>query len=121
MKQHVRLPAASFTARAFGANFTRMDLPAFRASLSLASPSPDLSPALRALWLDARGDWDGAHEAAQADERGEGDWVHAYLHRKEGDAGNAAYWYRRAGKPVCRTSLDEEWAAIAGALLKAEG
>ena len=76
-----------------------------------------MSPALRALWLDARGDWDGAHEAAQADEGGDGDWVHAYLHRKEGDAGNAAYWYRRAGKPVCRTSLDEEWEAIASALL----
>jgi hypothetical protein len=45
-------------------------------------------------------------------------WVHAYLHRKEGDAGNAAYWYRRARKPVCRASLDEEWAAIADALLK---
>jgi hypothetical protein len=46
--------------------------------------------------------------------------VHAYLHRKEGDVGNAAYWYRRARKPVCKTSLDEEWAAIAGALLKGE-
>jgi hypothetical protein len=44
--------------------------------------------------------------------------VHAYLHRKEGDAGNAAYWYRRARKPVCRASLDEEWAEIVGALLK---
>ncbi len=119
MKQHASLSAASFTARVFGANVTRMDLPAFRASLGLASPSPDLSSALRALWLDARGDWDGAHEAAQADEGGDGDWVHAYLHRKEGDAGNAAYWYRRAGKPVCRTSLDEEWEAIVGALLKA--
>ena len=94
-----------------------MDLPDFRASLSLASPPSNLSPALRALWLDARGDWDGAHEAAQADAGGAGDWVHAYLHRKEGDAGNAAYWYRRAGKPVCRTSLDEEWEAIASALL----
>jgi hypothetical protein len=92
-----------------------MDLSAFRASLGLALPSPDLSPALRALWLDARGDWDGAHEAAQADEGGDGDWVHAYLHRKEGDAGNAAYC--TAGKPVCRTSLKEEWEAIAKALL----
>ena len=54
------------------------------------------------MWLDAHGDWDGAHEAAQADEGGDGDWAHAYLHRKEGDAGNAAYWYRRAGKPVCK-------------------
>ena len=55
------------------------------------------------------------------DEGGAGDWVHAYLHCKEGDAGNAAYWYRRAGKPVCRTSLDEEWERIAEALLQSEG
>jgi hypothetical protein len=94
-----------------------MDLAAFRASLSAAAPPPSLSHALRALWLDAKGDWDGAHEAAQADEGGPGDWVHGYLHRKEGDPGNAAYWYRRAKKPICRTSLDEEWRAIAEALL----
>ena len=98
-----------------------MDLKAFRASLDDASAPPGLSHALRALWLDAGGDWDGAHDAAQADEGGAGEWVHAYLHRKEGDAGNAAYWYRRAGKPVCRASLDEEWSAIAQALLTAEG
>jgi hypothetical protein len=97
-----------------------MDLAAFRASITLASSPANLSPALRALWFDARGDWNGAHDAAQADEGGAGDWVHAYLHRKEGDARNAAYWYRRARKPVCATSLDEEWAAIASALLKAE-
>jgi hypothetical protein len=98
-----------------------MDLSAFRASFTAAVPPLTLSPALRALWLDARGNWDGAHDAAQGDEGGAGDWVHAYLHRKEGDAGNAAYWYRRARKPVCKTSLDEEWAAIAEALLKDEG
>ncbi len=97
-----------------------MELSAFRASLAGAAPPPGLSRALAALWRDARGDWDGAHEAAQVDKGGAGDWVHAYLHRKEGDAGNATYWYRRAGKPVCRTSLDEEWAAIAEALLRAE-
>jgi hypothetical protein len=107
-----------FTPQTFGANFDGMDLPAFRASLAASSPPPDLSPALRALWFDARGDWEGAHGAAQADEGGAGDWVHAYLHRKEGDAGNAAYWYRRARKPVCRSALDEEWAEIAGALLR---
>ena len=95
-----------------------MDLTTFRASLAAPAPPAGLAQALRALWLDAKGDWDGAHEAAQADEGGPGDWVHAYLHRKEGDAGNAAYWYRRAGKPVCRTPLDEEWAAIAEALLE---
>jgi hypothetical protein len=98
-----------------------MDMEAFRASLNAAEPPSNLSDALRALWLDARGNWDGAHDAAQADEGGAGDWVHAYLHRKEGDAGNAVYWYRRARKPVCRTSLDEEWAAIADALLKDQG
>jgi hypothetical protein len=94
-----------------------MDLSAFRASLAAAAPPAGLSRALVALWLDAKGDWDGAHQAAQADEGGAGDWVHAYLHRKEGDAGNAAYWYRRAGKPACRTALEDEWTAIARALL----
>ena len=94
-----------------------MDLSAFRASFTAAEPPLTLSPALRALWLDARGNWDGAHDAAQADEGGAGDWVHAYLHRKEGDAGNAAYWYRRAKRPICHAPLDDEWQAIALALL----
>lgn len=93
------------------------DLAAFRASLADPAPPPGLSHALQALWLDGRGNFDAAHRLAQDDEGGDGDWVHAYLHRKEGDAGNAAYWYRRAGKPVAKTSLDEEWAAIAVALL----
>jgi hypothetical protein len=95
-----------------------MDLAALRASLAAAAPPPGLSHAVRALWFDAKGDWDAAHEAAQADEGGVGDWVHAYLHRKEGDLGNAGYWYRRAGKPICRTSLDDEWAAIVDTLLR---
>jgi hypothetical protein len=94
-----------------------MDLAALRSSLSSASAPSNLSPALRALWLDARGNWDGAHDAAQADEGGAGDWVHAYLHRKEGDQGNAAYWYGRAGKPVCREPLDREWLSIVKDLL----
>lgn len=98
-----------------------MDLEAFRASLAAPEPPATLGLALKALWLDGRGDWDGAHEAAQADEGGAGDWVHAYLHRKEGDAGNAAYWYRRAGRPVCRDPLADEWAAIAEALLARRG
>ena len=96
----------------------RWTFPRFALPFPPRPPPPGLDHALKALWLDAKGDWDGAHEAAQADEGGAGDWVHAYLHRKEGDAGNAAYWYRRAGKPVCRTSLDEEWAAIAESLLR---
>ena len=95
-----------------------MDLAAFRASLAAAAPPEGLDLAVAALWWDAKGDWDRAHALAQADEGGAGDWVHAYLHRKEGDAGNAAYWYRRAGKPTSRAPLEEEWAAIAAALLE---
>jgi len=105
------------TAPSFGATLAAMDLAAFRASLAAPAPPDALGLALTALWRDGKGDWDGAHQAAQDDESREGDWVHAYLHRKEGDAGNAAYWYRRAGRPVCRTTLEEEWAAIAAALL----
>jgi hypothetical protein len=91
----------------------------FHASLADNAPPAGLSPALAALWRDAKGDWDGAHALAQSDAGGGGDWVHAYLHRKEGDEGNAAYWYRRARQPFARRALDEEWAAIARALLAA--
>ncbi len=94
-----------------------MTLDELRASLAAPAGPEGLPPALAALWRDAKGDWDGAHNLAQADEGGDGDWVHAYLHRKEGDAGNAAYWYRRAGKPVARTTLAREWDEIALALL----
>jgi hypothetical protein len=94
-----------------------MNLADFRQSLAAPAPPAGLTPALEALWRDAKGDFDRAHDLAQRDEGGAGDWVHAYLHRKEGDAGNAAYWYRRARRPVCREPLDREWEAIAEALL----
>jgi hypothetical protein len=93
-----------------------MSIDEFRA-LSPANPPDGMSGALIALLWDAQGNWQGAHEAAQADDRAPCAWVHAYLHRKEGDAGNAAYWYRRAGKPLPRVSLDAEWEQIAAALL----
>ena len=70
-----------------------------------------------ALWHDARGDWTAAHETAQEIKDAAGSWIHAYLHRKEGDLGNAGYWYQRAGKPEARGSLDAEWDEIASALL----
>jgi hypothetical protein len=89
----------------------------FRASLSQAAPPQELDHALAGLWWDARGDWTRAHESAQQDEGPAGSWVHAYLHRKEGDLGNAGYWYRRAGQPPCQSSLDQEWLAIVYALL----
>ena len=96
-----------------------MTLEEFRTTLSDPAP-PDLSPALVALWYDARGDWDTAHNLAQDVDEASGSWVHAYLHRKEGDPGNSGYWYRRAGKPVVTGSLEEEWRAIVEALLKRE-
>ena len=70
-----------------------------------------------ALWHDGKGDWNRAHEVAQDVEDEAGAWVHAYLHRKEGDESNAAYWYRRATRPVERGSLDAEWKQIVEALL----
>ena len=94
-----------------------MTLEEFRQSLAATDPPIGFTLALAGLWWDAKGDWTRAHESAQQDEGMEGSWVHAYLHRKEGDHGNAAYWYRRAGKPVCRESLDQEWLNIAKELL----
>jgi hypothetical protein len=94
-----------------------MDLPTFKTSLPSPLPPEGASPAVQALWWDARGDWDKAHECAQAGEGGEAAWVHAYLHRKEGDGANAGYWYRRAGRKPATGPLDEEWEAIALALL----
>jgi|SRR5579862_2989735 len=94
-----------------------MTLDQFRDSIHLDAPPSHLGPALGGLWWDAKGHWDRAHESAQQDEGVAGAWVHAYLHRKEGDISNAGYWYRRAGKPVCKSSLDQEWSEIAEALL----
>ena len=87
----------------------RLTTESFRASLSQPEPPPDLSPVLLALWYDACGRWDDAHRIAQDTETPDSAWVHAYLHRKEGDLVNAAYWYRHAGRPVGSGPLDEEW------------
>ena len=94
-----------------------MTLHEFRESLRASEPPANFGLALGGLWWDAKGDWTRAHESAQQDEGIHGSWVHAYLHRKEGDQDNAAYWYRRAGKPVCRESLDAEWSSIVRTLL----
>jgi hypothetical protein len=94
-----------------------MTVDEFRQSTKGEAPK-GLSGALLALYHDERGDWDAAHDSAQAGDTREGAWVHAYLHRKEGDLGNAGYWYRRAGRPVPTCGLEAEWAQIAGELLK---
>jgi hypothetical protein len=96
-----------------------MDVKHFRETLGQVAP-PNLPLPLLALWYDAKGDWSAAHEAAQADNGISGAWVHAYLHRKEGDISNAGYWYRRASKPVPTNNLDQEWEEIATSLLAEE-
>lgn len=95
-----------------------MTLEEFRQSVRENAPSRDLNVVLAGLWWDAKGDWTKAHESAQQDEGIAGSWVHAYLHRKEGDASNAAYWYSRAGRRPSRATLEEEWEEIATALLR---
>jgi hypothetical protein len=109
-----------------------MTLAELKATLSAPAPPAGLSAALVALWHDAKGDWDAAHRVAQEVDDADGAWVHAYLHRKEGDEGNAAYWYRRARQPVPRAAMVDdpstgsgsfeassrhEWDTIAAALL----
>lgn len=75
-------------------------------------------PLLQALWHEAQGNWHKAHHIAQDIETPDGAWVHAYLHRKEGDLWNADYWYRRAGRTRPEVPLEEEWEEIAQSLLQ---
>ena len=89
----------------------------FRDSLKSDHPPAELDFALQGLWWDAKGDWSKAHESAQQDGGPRGAWVHAYLHRKEGDASNAAYWYDRADRAANHGPLADEWLAITNALL----
>lgn len=96
-----------------------MTLDEFEQSTSAAAPPDGLTPALTALWHDARDDWTRAHTVAQDIEDETGAWVHAYLHRKEGDRDNARYWYGRACRaPVEDVPLEAEWDEMAKALLK---
>ncbi|HKK13050.1 MAG TPA: hypothetical protein VKA14_00125 [Gammaproteobacteria bacterium] len=94
-----------------------MTLDEFSDSLQQDTPPEQLDAPLRALWEDAKGDWEAAHRLAQNDPSAAGAWVHAYLHRKEGDLANAAYWYSRAGRPQAQGPLKAEWADIVRALL----
>jgi hypothetical protein len=100
-----------------------MSLEELRRSLA-ADPAPPAGAtlALQALWHAARGDWNAAHGCAQEDHSRDGSWVHAHLHRQEGDLGNAGYWYARAGRrmPPASSTLEAEWEEIARALLPAK-
>lgn len=89
-----------------------MKLEQFRDSLALEEPPAALSAPLAALWWDAKGDWARAHALVDELETAEGMSVHAYLHRKEGAASNADYWYQRAGRGFHRSELNDEWEAL---------
>ena len=86
------------------------------AQLLKRETATDLPPLLAAMWWDARGDWQKAHRIAQDINTPDGAWVHAYLHRKEGDLSNADYWYRRAGRTRPDEPLRDEWIQIVAAL-----
>lgn len=89
---------------------------AFKQSLSRSVPPRTISAALAALWWAKKGDWDKAHRIVMDEHGREAAWVHAYLHRVEGDDANARYWYAQARRAASKLSLDDEWNAIVGAL-----
>jgi len=91
----------------------------FRATISNQVPPEGLSAPLLALWWDAKGEWPEAHQLVDELETADGMAVHAYLHRKEGAASNADYWYARAGREFHRPALEAEWEALVAGLLKA--
>jgi hypothetical protein len=97
-----------------------MDLIEFRESLSRGTPPARVGRLLEALWHEAHGDWERAHEIAQSRKGRAAAAVHAYLHRKEGDLSNADYWYERAGRAHTRGALEKEWQALVAELLQTE-
>ena len=80
----------------------------FEATLTGSQPLSDWPEGLKALWFDAKGDWEASHNIAQDLHNQLGSWIHAYLHRKEGDRFNAGYWYRQANRPFSKLSLEDE-------------
>ncbi|MFM8914639.1 MAG: hypothetical protein ACKOE6_17225 [Flammeovirgaceae bacterium] len=95
-----------------------MTVEEFKATLGRSQPPDGISPLLLALWLDAKGDWQASHAIVQDMEAKDAAWVHAYLHRKEGDEFNAGYWYNRAGRVFSTASFEEEWLKIVSTNLK---
>ena len=94
---------------------------AYSLTLSHNMPPRELDAPLAALWWAKKGDWDKAHRLVQDEAGADAAWVHAYLHRREGDLGNAGYWYRQARKPAASGDLDAEWTAMVAALLARGG
>ena len=97
-----------------------MNFAEFTSSIEKQAPPRHLAPPVQALWWAAKGDWDKAHKIVMEEEGADAAWVHAYLHRVEGDLGNAGYWYRRAGRPVASGPLEDEWERIVSTMLDEE-
>ncbi|WP_435622647.1 hypothetical protein [Flagellimonas sp.] len=93
------------------------DFETFLQTLENSSPASDWSLALQSLWWDGKGNWNASHHIAQDLHTPMGSWIHAYLHRKEGDDWNAGYWYRQAGQPFPKCSLEEEFKEMVLAIL----
>lgn len=89
-----------------------MNIELFKETFALDIPDPQLTTILKSLWYDAKGDWKRAHDLVDQMPGLDAAWVHAYLHRKEGDIWNADYWYARAKKTRPSYSLEEEWANL---------
>ncbi len=97
---------------------SEMTFDEFKASIAQPAPATGLSVELESLWHDGKGDWDKSHEVIQDVNSKNAAWIHAYLHRKEGDLGNAQYWYSRANKTMPKVSLKEEWESLVEHFLK---
>ncbi|MGW9686550.1 hypothetical protein [Flagellimonas sp. 2504JD1-5] len=84
------------------------DYSSFQETMDFPKPNAEWPEALQALWWDAKGNWNASHNIAQDLHTEMGSWIHAYLHRKEGDKWNAGYWYRQAGRSFPACSLEKE-------------
>lgn len=97
-----------------------MTIDEFKQSIEDGRRPENVSPALLAMWCEARGEWSEAHGIVQACDDRSAAWVHAYLHRKEGDTSNAVYWYSRASRPMSDQALEQEWEEIVACFLDGE-
>jgi len=95
-----------------------MSFEEFIISIGKDKPPAELNKYLTILWYDANGKWDIAHNLAQAIYNRDGSLLHAYLHRKEGDLANAAYWYSNADKEMPNNSIKDEWEELVKKYLK---
>jgi hypothetical protein len=92
----------------------------FKLTLASSHPPPDIDDHLAALWYDAKGDWEKSHQTIQDIPGPKAAWIHAYLHRKEGDLGNAGYWYNLARRRMTQVELEKEWDDILTGLLDSQ-